>query len=53
MNGPVDTVSIPVPLHDGHLSGLDPGSLPFPTQEKHEKPLPPQPVEPLSSLLMS
>ena len=32
MKGPVDTVSIPVPLHEGHLSGLDPASLPFPGQ---------------------
>ena len=30
MKGPVDTVSIPVPLHEGHLSGLDSASLPFP-----------------------
>ena len=32
MKGPVDTVSIPVPLHVGHLSGFDPGSLPVPGQ---------------------
>ena len=35
MNGPVETVSIPVPLHVGHLSGLDPGSLPVPEQDLH------------------
>ena len=35
MKGPVDTVSIPVPLHVGHLSGRDPGSLPVPLHLLH------------------
>ena len=35
MKGPFDTVSIPVPLQDGHLSGLEPFSLPVPVQDLH------------------
>ena len=35
MKGPVDTVSIPVPLHVGHRSGRDPGSLPVPLHLLH------------------
>ena len=35
MNGPVDTVSIPVPLQLGQRSGLVPGSLPEPLQSGH------------------
>ncbi len=30
MKGPVETVSMPVPWHCGHLSGLVPGSQPSP-----------------------
>ena len=35
MNGPVETVSMPVPLQVGHLSGFEPGSQPVPLQDLH------------------